>query len=86
MEQQGVEEIGGGAANGVNWKKCRDCIKRKIGVGCDGFHTKVLLDSTKETRGEIVEFLEKVEQSGNDTLVGSSESTIGGEVAAEVPF
>ena len=38
--------------------------KAKTGVGCDGFHTKVLLDLTKETRGEIVEFLERVEQSG----------------------
>ena len=34
------------------------------GVGCDGFHPKVPLDLTKETMGEIVEFLEKVEQSG----------------------
>ena len=31
-------------------------------MGCDGFHPKVPLDLTKETRGEIVEFLEKVEQ------------------------
>ena len=36
----------------------------KTGVGCDGFYPKVLLDLTKETIGEIVEFLEKVEQSG----------------------
>ena len=36
----------------------------KTGVGCDGFHPKVFLDLTKETRREIVEFLEKVEQSG----------------------
>ena len=38
--------------------------KEKAGVGCDGFYPKVPLDLTKETRGEIVEFLEKVEQSG----------------------
>ena len=38
--------------------------KAKTGVGCDGFHPKVPLDLTQETRGEIVEFLEKVEQSG----------------------
>ena len=38
--------------------------KAKTGVGCDGFHPKVPLDMTKETRREIVEFLEKVEQSG----------------------
>ena len=38
--------------------------KAKTGVGCDGFRPKVLLDLTTETRGEIVEFLEKVEQSG----------------------
>ena len=37
--------------------------KAKTGVGCDGFHSKVPLDLTKETRGEIVEFLEKVEQN-----------------------
>ena len=42
--------------------------KANTGVGCDGFHTKVLLDLTKETRREIVEFLEKVEQSGNWTI------------------
>ena len=33
-------------------------------MGCDDFHPKVPLDLTKETRGEIVEFPEKVEQSG----------------------
>ena len=33
-------------------------------MGCDGFHPKVPLHLTKETRGEIVEFLEKVEESG----------------------
>ena len=38
--------------------------KAKTGVGCDGFHPKVPLDLTKEARKEIVEFLEKVEQSG----------------------
>ena len=34
------------------------------GVGCGGFHPKVPLDMTKETRGGVVEFLEKVERSG----------------------
>ena len=38
--------------------------KAKTGVGCDGIHAKVPLDLTKEIRGKIVEFLEKVEQSG----------------------
>ena len=38
--------------------------KTKTGVGCDGFHPEVPLDLTKETRKEIVEFWEKVEQSG----------------------
>ena len=33
--------------------------KAKTGVGCDGFHTKVPLDSTRETRGEVVEVLEQ---------------------------
>ena len=36
-------------------------LRRKTGVGCDGFHPKVPLDLTRETRGEVVEFLEKVE-------------------------
>ena len=30
-------------------------------TGCDGFHPKVPLDLTRETRGDVVEFLEKVE-------------------------
>ena len=38
--------------------------KAKTGVGCDGFHPRVPVDLTKETRGEVVELLEKVEQSG----------------------
>ena len=48
----------------MTWKKASRLYKAKIGVGCDGFHPKVPLDLTKETRGKIVEFLEKVEQSG----------------------
>ena len=53
-------------------KLCRDLgkvsrlYKAKTGVGCDGIHPKVPMDLTKETRGEIVEFLEKVEQSGKN--------------------
>ena len=46
----------------------KECLLEEVSrlkkVGCDGFHPKVPLDLTKETRGEIVEFLEKVEQSG----------------------
>ena len=45
-------------------KKASGLYKAKTGVGCDGFHPKVPLDLTKETRGEIVEFLEKLEQRG----------------------
>ena len=45
-------------------EKVSRLYKAKTGVGCDGFHPEVLLDLTKETRGEIVKFLEKVEQSG----------------------
>ena len=41
----------------------RKCAERTR-VGCDGFHPKVTLDLTKETGGEVVEFLDKVEQSG----------------------
>ena len=50
----------------------RDCdlenasrlYKAKTGVGCDGFQPKVSVDWTKETQVEVVEFLEKVEESG----------------------
>ena len=45
-------------------EKASRLYKAKTGVGCDGFHPKVPVDLTKETRGEIVEFLENVEQSG----------------------
>ena len=38
--------------------------KAKAGVGCDGLHPKVPLDFERESRGEVVEFLEKVEQCG----------------------
>ena len=51
----------GRTGNRENWKKH---LKAKTGAGCDGFHPKVPLDLTKETRGDIVEFLEKVKQSG----------------------
>ena len=37
---------------------------QKTYKGCDGFHPDVPLDLAKETRKEVVEFLEKVEQSG----------------------
>ena len=46
------------------WTNDRECTNQKTGVGCDGFHPKVDLDLTPETRGEIVEFLDKVEQTG----------------------
>ena len=38
--------------------------KAKTGVSYDGFHPKVSLAATKETREEIVEIFEKLEQSG----------------------
>ena len=38
--------------------------KAKTGVACDDFHPKVPLDLEKETRGEVVQVLEKVEQCG----------------------
>ena len=49
-------------------EKASRLYKAKIGVGCDGFHPTVPLDLTKETSGEIVEFLEKVEQSGSRSI------------------
>ena len=45
-------------------EKTSSLYKAKTGVGFDGFHPKVPLNLTKETRGKVVEFLEKVEQSG----------------------
>ena len=45
-------------------KNASGLYKAKAGVGCDGFHPKVPLDLTRETRKEIVELREKVEQSG----------------------
>ena len=39
--------------------------KIKTGVDCDGFDPKVPLDSAKETRKEVVEFLEKKKQCDN---------------------
>ena len=38
--------------------------KAKTGVVCDGIHPRVPLDLTTETRVNIVEFLDKMEQSG----------------------
>ena len=44
--------------------KAARTYKAKTGAGCDGFHLKVLQDMAKETRVSVVEFLEKVKQSG----------------------
>ena len=49
--------------NECGLEKVSKLYKAKTGVWCDGFHSKVPLDVTNETRGEIVEFLEEVEQS-----------------------
>ena len=49
--------------NECGLEKVSKLYNGKTGVGCDGFHPKVPLDVTKETRGEIVEFLEEVEES-----------------------
>ena len=50
-------------------RRLKECGLEKVsrlheantGVGCDGFHPEVPLDQTKETRGEIVELLEKAD-------------------------
>ena len=42
-------------------KTVRSC-KATTGGSCDRFHPQVLLDISKETRGDIVKFFEKVEQ------------------------
>ena len=45
-------------------EKASRLYEAKTGVGCNGIHPKAPVDLTKETRGESVQFLEKVEQSG----------------------
>ena len=50
--------------NECGLEKVSKLYKAKTGVWCDGFHPKVPLNVRKETRGEIVEFLVEVEQSG----------------------
>ena len=40
-------------------EKASRLYKAKTGVGCNGFRSKVPLDVTKETRGEIVEILRR---------------------------
>ena len=47
-----------------NLEKADKSYKAKTGVVCDGFHPKVSLDLTKETRGKVVDVLDKVEQFG----------------------
>ena len=38
--------------------------KASTGVGCNGFRTEVPLELSNRTRGDVVEFLEKVGQCG----------------------
>ena len=45
-------------------KRHRDCTRQKLEWDATAFYPKVPLDLTKETKGEIVEFLEKVEHRG----------------------
>ena len=62
-------------------EKVSRLYKAKTGIGCDGFHPKVPLDLTKETREEIVAFLReggaewKVAATSmhNDVLLDSEE-------------
>ena len=58
-----MKKVGGGFAK-ADLENASTWYKAKTGVGCDGFHSKVHLDLTKETRGEVVEFLKNEEQSG----------------------
>ena len=60
MEKRRVEEVGGGYAKVVG----EAAKNQQRQEGCDSFHPTVPLDLTKETRREVVEFLEKVEQCG----------------------
>ena len=58
MGKRGAEEVRGGLAilKDSDLAKAAKIYKAKTGVGCDP------LDLTRETRGEVVEFFEKVEQ------------------------
>ena len=49
---------------GSDLEKAARLYKAKTGVGCDGFHLKVPFGMTRDRREEVVEFLEKAEQSG----------------------
>ena len=66
---QAVEERGVGKGEEAlpmlkegDFEKASRLYKAKTGVGCDGFHPKVPLNLTREKTGEVVDFLEKVEQ------------------------
>ena len=45
-------------------RRIAEVYKAKTGVVCDGFHPSVPLELEKETREDVVEFLEKVEPCG----------------------
>ena len=47
-----------------NLESAARSYKAATGMGCAGFHPKVPQDWPKETRGEVVGFLENVEQCG----------------------
>ena len=69
LEEWRTEEMGGGALPRLKeWEleKVSRMYKAKTRVGCDGFPPQGSpgLDLIKETRGAIVELLEKLEQSG----------------------
>ena len=66
MEKRRTEEIRGIAAKakGVWLGKGIETVQSKDGSRVRRFPPQSSLDVTKGTRGEIVEFLEKVEQSG----------------------
>ena len=46
------------------WRAARKSYKATPSGRCDGFHPKVQLDRSEKTRGEVVEFLQTVEQCG----------------------
>ena len=46
-------------------EKASRLYKEKTGVECDGFHPRIPLDLTKETRRGIVEILEKATKVGS---------------------
>ena len=49
----------------LSFERAARSYKATTGVGCHGIHYTVPLDISKETKREVVKFIEKVEQCGS---------------------